>query len=489
MSNPVRFRNRWLWVLVMGYYGSASLRLLAQEGAVDTSFQSPLFSVPVPLISVEADGRVLYATAEDGIHYTIGRLNTNGSAGSPLNLGDGPEAITAPIDIGSTHIPGTTNPATINVLCPLPNGQFLVGGTFSHFNKVAGKLLVRLNSDGSVDPAFNPSNGFTGNSVSSIVIGPGGLLYVGGKFTKFDASTRNIGLVRLNPSGTLDSSFVDGTIYYGANVTEFSLQPDGKPLIDAAYANASFQATHQLYRMGANGGLDAGFTQGTGTPSTPAPLRHVSMANGQILLTGGTTNYNGNAVNNALFRLNTNGTYDATYPGVTLKLSNTGGLIGRFLPQTNGTIYFSGAFTEVNGQARNGLARLKTDATLDPTFISQAYVSPSPGALALQSDGKILAGSSVVVGGQAKYNIIRINGAGGTTSQAPQIGKLTLLQGGSFQLAVSGGVSSVVVESTSDLIHWLAVATNNVVNGTVTFSDPFAGPFYTRFFRLLTQSP
>ena len=488
MSNAAKSECRRLWAILL-CCGATTLQLFAQDGAVDASFQSPLFNALVHVITVEADGRVLYAIADDTIHYTIGRLDTNGSQTASINIGDGPESISPPIDFGTTHIPGATNPATINVLRPLPNGQFLVGGTFSHFNKVAKKALVRLNSDGSVDASFNPSNGFTGDNVSTIVIGPGGMIYAGGKFTKFDGLTRNIGLVRLNPDGTLDGSFVDGTISYGANVTEFTLQPDGKPLIDAAYANASFQATLQLYRMGANGGLDAGFSQGTGTPTAPGPLHHVMMANGQILLTGGSTNYNGNAVNNALFRLNTNGTYDATYPGVTLKLSNTGGLIGRFLPQTNGTIYFSGAFNEVNGQSRNGLARLKTDATLDPAFIPQAYVSPSPGALALQSDGKILAGSSVVVGVQTKYNIIRLNGSGGATTQAPQIGKLTLLQGGSFRLDFSGGISTVVVQSTSDLMNWHAVSTNNVVNGSVTFSDPFVGQSSARFYRLVIPSP
>lgn len=460
-------------------------KLYALDGSLDTSFQSPLFDFLVPVISVEANGKVLCAYTTDATHYALMRLTSSGSTDAPLNIGDGPESITPAVDFGTIHIPGATNPATINVVRPLANGQFLVGGTFSHFNKVARSLLVRLNADGSVDASFNQANGFTGDNVSSIVLGAAGKIYVGGKFTKFGTSSRNVGLVRLNADGTLDSTFTDSTISYGANVTEFSLQPDGKPLVDAAYANASFQATMQVYRLGVNGGLDAGFQQGAGTPVAPGPLKHVVMANGQILVTGGTTNYNGVVVNNALFRLNSDGSVDTSFAGVTLKLSNVGGLIGRFLQGTNGTIYFSGAFDAVNGQTRNGLARLKADGTLDPNFIPEPYVSPSPGALALQADGKILGCATVISGGTAKYQIVRMNASGGSTPESPRLGGLTLLAGGAFQLQVSGGPGTVIVQSSSDLLSWQSISTNTVTGGVVSFTDPLANQFSARFYRLV----
>ena len=458
--------------------------LFAQEGAVDGSFQSPVFRALVSIITVENDGRVLYSVAEDGLHYAMGRLNTDGSAGPAINIGDGAESITPAIDVGTFHLPGSTNPATINVLRPLPNGQILVGGTFSHFNKVARKLLVRLNADGSVDSTFNAANGFTGDNVGTLALGAGGKIYVGGKFTKFGSSTRNVGLVRLNADGTLDTSFVDSTISFGANVTDFSLQPDGKPVIDAAYANSSFQATLQVYRLGANGGLDAGFAQGAGSTTAVGPQRHVVMADGQILVTGGGALYNGVAVNNALYRLKADGTVDTGFAGLTLGLSNIGGLIGRFLPQTNGTVYFSGAFDTVNGQNRHGLARLKADATLDPAFAPAVFVSPGPGALAVQSDGKILACSSVIVGVDVRYNIVRLNG-GGTGPTPPNIGNFTLLPGGGLQMQVAGGATTVILESSTTLTTWQRVATNSVTGGVAAFTDLLGRLSSARFYRLL----
>lgn len=59
--------------------------------------------------------------------------------------------------------------------------------------------------------------------------------------------------------------------------------------------------------------------------------------------------------------------------------------------QPDGKIVIGGEFSQVNGQARTNLARLQSDGTLDPGFLSS-----DPGmavtALALQPDGKILAG-------------------------------------------------------------------------------------------------
>lgn len=457
----------------------------SQEGSLDSSFLSPLFDAPVYGIAVEADGRILCVYTTNSTRFAISRLSANGSLEAPLNLGDGPESITPPIDVGTTHIPGATNAATITEIRPLPNGQFLVGGTFSHFNKVARKLLVRLNQDGTVDPTFNAANGFVGNDISNIRLVSGNRLYVSGKFTKFGASSRNVGLVRLNGDGTLDTSFADSTISFGANVIGFSLQTDGKPVVNAAYANAAFQATFQVYRLGANGGNDTTFTQGAGTPVGSTTLAHALLNNGQILVSGGGATYNGAAVNNALFRLNADGTLDGSFPGVTLKLSNTGGLIGRFLPAPNGTIYFSGAYDAVNGQARHGLARLLADGTLDPAFAPAVYVSPSPKALDLQPDGKILACASALTRSPGKFEVVRLNGAGTPPALGPTLGRLTFLPGNTNQILVTGAYTTVVVESSSDLKTWAPISTNTVDAGAIRFSDLPRLDFLSHYYRLL----
>jgi len=478
LAAPLR---SWAWVLAL----SSLARLWASDGSLDATFQSPAFNLAVPLIAVEANGKVIYAEAPDGIHYRIGRLTASGAAEASLDTGVGPESITPPIDVGTIHIPGATNPATINVIQPLANGQILVGGSFSHFNRVARKLLVRLNADGTVDTSFHQGTGFEGNDVYCLAIGPEGKIYAGGKFSKCSGSSRNVGLVRLNPDGSLDGSFVDSTISFGATITGLSLQPDGKVLGDAAYASATLQATRQVYRFNANGGLDSSFTQGAGTPAVAAGLRHGLMANGQVLLAGGNGTYNGAQVNSGLFRLNANGAWDGAYPGLTLVLVNTGGLIGRFLPLPDGRILFSGAFDQVSGHTLHGLARLNADGTLDPTFVPEIFVSPAPGALALQPDGKVLVCALASASPGVKYAIYRLNGAGGTAQPGPRLGPVAFLPNRVVQFPITGTPTQVVVLTSPDLFTWGNLSTNGVTNGVVSFTDPLRDAAKARFYRLM----
>lgn len=462
----------------------ASVRgLFGQDGSLDAAFQSPQFPLPVAIIQVEASGKILYV---DGARGTVGRLTSTGGIEDSIKIGDGPQSITAPIDVGTIHIPGATNAATIDAILPLANGQILVGGSFSHFNKVGRKLLVRLNADGTVDSSFNQGAGFEGENIYSLALGSGGRVYAGGKFKKFNGASRNVAIVRLNPDGSLDSSFADSTISFGASVTDISIQPDGKVLIDAAYANASFQATVQLYRLGADGGLDGTFAQGAGTPILPAgPFRHGLMNNGQVLACGGSGTYNGAKVNSSLFRLNSDGTVDGSYAGYALGLVNVGGLIGKFLPMENGNVYVSGAFDRVDGQALLGLARFHADGTLDPSFVPAVAVSTAPGAVTAQPDGKLLVVTTVITGVTPKYVIARLNGGGGAVAPVgPRIGPVTMLSGGAFQLPVAGA-TNVVVQASSNLASWSNLSTNRVANGLISFTDPLAVSLRARLYRLL----
>lgn len=475
------------WALLLPLVPAVGvLGVRGQEGSVDATFQSPLFDLPVPFVEVEADGKVLCCyTASGNTRYLFARLTSTGALESQLAIGDGAESITPAIDVGTIHIPGATNAATVNVIKPLPNGQILVGGTFSHFSKVPRKLVARLNHDGSVDTTFNTATTLDGDNVSTISLLGNGKIYVGGKFNKAGGVSRNIGLVRLNADGTLDTTFVDGTISFGANVTGCTLQPDGKPVIDTAYANSSFQATIQVYRLGVDGGLDPTFSQGAGSPVTAAALRHSLLPNGQILVSGTSPTYNGASVNAALFRLNADGTLDTSYPKMTLGLVNVGGLIGRYIPAPSGKTYISGAFDTVNGQSRHSLARLNPDGSLDPAFSPDVYVSPGPGSVSLQPDGKILVCAIAVVGTATKYQVVRLNGGGTTPPAAPQLGTFAFLGGGTNQVQVAGGAGTVVVQASADLVSWAPVATNSVAGGVLRFVDPFASPFAVRFYRLL----
>jgi hypothetical protein len=55
-----------------------------------------------------------------------------------------------------------------------------------------------------------------------------------------------------------------------------------------------------------------------------------------------------------------------------------------------------------------------------------------------------------------------------------------------FTIAAAGG-TSVVVEASTNLVSWMPVATNSLVNGTNTFSDAQSQNFRNRFYRVRAQ--
>jgi uncharacterized delta-60 repeat protein len=80
--------------------------------------------------------------------------------------------------------------------------------------------------------------------------------------------------------------------------------------------------------------------------------------------------------------------------------------------QSDGKIIIGGSFTTVGGTARNYVARLNSDGTLDAGF-TPPDVSHFVRAVAVQSDGKILIGGSfMTVGGVLCQGVARLNSNG-----------------------------------------------------------------------------
>lgn len=98
-------------------------------------------------------------------------------------------------------------------------GKVLFGSVFSAFGGTSVNRLLRLNTDGSLDPTFNtgtgpdktnPGTGFIAiNMVKTLSTDQ---LIVGGYFDLFDGFACN-GLVKLSPDGTLDQTFTANVIY------------------------------------------------------------------------------------------------------------------------------------------------------------------------------------------------------------------------------------------------------------------------------------
>ena len=400
--------------------------------------------------------------------------------------------------------------------------RFLSAAALSTVLGVTRNSIARLNTDGTLDIAFNPN---ANDAVHSIAVQADGKILVGGAFTGLGGgtgtTTRNrIG--RLDPDGTLDSSLSIPALT--ASVFALAVQADGKILVGGFFTTLGGGGTgtttrNHIGRLESDGGtLDASFNPG---------------ANDNVLCAGGASGRQdfsrwrfrhalgggGTTARNRIGRLNPDGTLDTSFnPGANGTVTAlavqadgkvlVGGIVyhsrrrrhrhgppatasdgliptARSIPasipvrtalslslglQTDGKILVGGLFTTLGGgtgtTTRNRIGRLNPTGTLDSTF--------DPGAngtvftLGVQADGKILAGG----------DFTGLGGGTGTTTR-DHIGRLTNTDSALQQLAVttngttifwsrngaSPEVDRVTLELSTDASNYTALANPSRVAG------------------------
>jgi hypothetical protein len=137
------------------------------------------------------------------------------------------------------------------------SGDLYVGGDFNTYNGITSNHIIRLNSDGTVDTAFEIGSGFD-EPVSSIISTSDGSgdLYVGGEFTRYNGIESNH-IIRLNSDGTVDTAFALGS-GFNAPVNTLSLATDGSGDLFVGGAFTSYQSStvDRIARLNPDGSLN-----------------------------------------------------------------------------------------------------------------------------------------------------------------------------------------------------------------------------------------
>lgn len=187
---------------------SPSLFLLAKlnyDGTLDTGFGSNGYVTTSVVgsigeaydIDTQQDGKILLSGSSTSNFYVV-RYLTNGTLDNTfatngiksIDLGGGLSAKAEAIKIQN-------------------DGKILIAGSFNQ-SSVRKYTVVRLNTDGSLDSSFG-TNGFVsvlvgtspGNSCKDMQLQADGKIILAGNLK----NNEGIGLLRLNPNGTLDTSF------------------------------------------------------------------------------------------------------------------------------------------------------------------------------------------------------------------------------------------------------------------------------------------
>jgi uncharacterized delta-60 repeat protein len=109
-----------------------------------------------------------------------------------------------------------------------PDGKILVGGWFDALNYVERKNIARLNPNGSLDTSFNPG---TNGTVWTLALQTDGFIILGGGFTTL-AGVECYRIGRLYSDGNQDGSFIPGA---NDTVTSLAVQGDGKILVGGRF--------------------------------------------------------------------------------------------------------------------------------------------------------------------------------------------------------------------------------------------------------------
>lgn len=255
------------------------------------------------------------------------------------------------------------------------------------FYVAAGQSVSRMFSNGIVDPTFDMLSGYPLVSIfqgGDYHVFPDGRVLVTGSHDMEDTARGFVGphqLVWFQSNGYLDTTRVhrqcNGILW------RIKEQPDGKFLIGSWCSWYDGHPVGPVFRIHPDGSLDTTFT---------APMEHEestytyamhTYADGRILLGGTYTAIPGMTDTICVVRLMPDGSLDPSFVPVRGKAGYAPAWypagVRSILPMDDGRVIVAGAFDELHGEPRGGLAVLNADGTLSDEFFVGAACGPYEG--------------------------------------------------------------------------------------------------------------
>jgi uncharacterized delta-60 repeat protein len=414
---------------------------------------------------------VAFATNAYGTTTTtpLGTFTTTGAAPSSPEPSALPGSFSGEGASGSPDLPlaaevdagfdaGIQPDRYVQAIAVQADGKLVIGGDFGEVDGAPHSMIARVNPDSSLDAAFSPQ---IDGAVNSIVIQPDGKILAGGLFSSVDDQTR-YNIARLEADGTLESvnTFAPGA---GADATVYgiALQADGKILIGGLFETVQGVARKGIARLQANGILDTTFDPGTGTDASVFSI--AVQLDGKILIGGAFQDVDGTA-RQRIARLTETGAVDTTFnPGAAANDLVTGVAL-----QPDGKVLVSGYFS-------GGITRLTSTGAPDPAFTPGSGANDRVYTTAIQTDGKILIGGIFTGHNGTPINRIArlsVNGALDATFDPgsgadDEVDAVALAEDGSLYLGgLFQNVDGTAISGLARLDNDAATETLTVVDGT-----------------------
>jgi uncharacterized delta-60 repeat protein len=312
---------------------------LNQDGTVDSNFVVTPNST-VRSIALQADGKILIAG-----QFT----NVNNIFKLPLvrlNPADG--------SLDESFALGVNQVTSVDKVVALPDGKILVAVNIN--STIEPAKVIRLNSNGSIDPTFNQAiatiTGSAGDTlIKALEVQADGKIVIGGGFTQINGTPRGR-IARLNADGTLDTTFNPP---FGANngILDLTIQTNGSIVIGGYFTGVNGVNNRRfLARLASDGSLDTSFN-----PTLDDAVYAVEKQSDGKILIGGAFGLLYGVAPYDLARLNQDGSFDTSFAG-----PGANEPVQSIFVQADNNILIGGIFTRVNGISRVGVARLLNNA-------------------------------------------------------------------------------------------------------------------------------
>jgi len=435
--------------IVVGSFSGLGMDIirLNANGTIDPGFTPPALSYYwLSAAALQPGGKVLLSGLTSVLTEAfVVRLNSDGTLD---------ESFQAPNTGGAGYA------ATVQAIVVQADGAIVIGGGFDEVGGLRRHGVARLRPDGSLDPLFDPGSGIAGDYelIYTIGIQSDGRIVVGGNFTSFNGQPY-LGLARLLPGSsslnTLEFVASSYAVSEGAGVAQVVVQRGGP-------SDAPVSVDYAIDGGTATPGADYVAHSGTLTfaPLEVQKIIPISIVDDTLLEpdetiyltlshpTGGAilgvkthttitildneaapSNLDGNfdvglvfwarqpdgkllvSLRSSLFRLNPNGSEDGTFKVVNVGRSEDTAFIRTVTLQSDGKVLVGGYFSNIglfpNMQGRPGLSRLNTDGSVDTGFMPEFDSSYGIAAIAVQPDGKVIAGGGSVVS-QVSSGFVRL---------------------------------------------------------------------------------
>jgi uncharacterized delta-60 repeat protein len=360
---------------------------LTTAGGLDSSFGGGVVTGP-PVVSsfgtgsigrgvaIQPDGKIVVvgkATDSSGtgtLGMVVERFNANGSLDTGFGSGGVARVLTGQFGDGYA-------------VAIQRNGQIVAVGTANAATGGTFVAVVRLNSNGSLDPSFGSGgtdviNLGTDSLALAVALQSDGKIVIAGSQAP-GLQVPNALIARLTPTGALDPSF-NGTGAYahqyaqGAAYSAFNalaVQSDGKIVAAGAATNGNTSADALIVRFDSNGAQDGSFGAGgvvystsavntnVGTGGVPGANGVAIAANGDIVAAG--TESNAGLTGIELWAFTPAGAPDSRFGAngktVTGFGSSTNGVANALAIRADGSIAVAGESNTPGGSPSGVVAR------------------------------------------------------------------------------------------------------------------------------------